>query len=167
MDADRHAKPHLGAGKVDPADLAEGAAHPHGRPARHLDVVLAPEQQQQRVAAELDQAAAVRVRDRQQVGEARLDRLRDLLRPLLAVLGEALGQLGEPRDVDEHDRAVDRPATPVRPLGEVVQQQPRHVGEDGVGVGGGTGRRDAHGRTIRVRRRSGHPAPPRRAERRR
>ena len=98
------------------------------------------------VAAELDQAAPVRVRDREQVRETSLDRLRDLLSAFLALLGEALRQLGEPRDVDEHDGAVDGPRASLGVLGELAQQQPRHVGGRGsasvVEVGGGRPRRD-------------------------
>ena len=52
--ADRHPQLDVRAGHLDPADLTERAPHPHGRRQRVRDVVLFLEQQQQRVAAELD-----------------------------------------------------------------------------------------------------------------
>ena len=65
------------------------------------------EQEQERVAAELQEAAAGSVRDLEQRLEAGADRVGDLLGADLAVAGEPLGHLGEPGDVDEEERPVD------------------------------------------------------------
>ena len=98
-----------------------------------------PWKSSRRASPNLIRTAPVRICDREQVRETSLDRLRDLLGAFLALLGEALRQLGEPRDVDEHDGAVDGPAVGV--LGELAQQQPRHEvagSASVVEVGGGT-----------------------------
>src|SRR3954451_10458 len=128
VDADRHAELEVrAAGQLDPANIPKCTAHPHRRTACVGDVVTVLEQEQQRVAAELDQAAIVGVRDRQQIRETRLDRVGDLLGPLPADLRELLGELREPRDIDEDDGAVDRPPQVVRGRGEVTQKNPWDV----------------------------------------
>ena len=129
--ADRHPQLDVRAGHFDPADLTQRPPHPHRRAAGVRHVIVFLEQQQQRVAAELDEAAVVGVGDRQQVGEAGLDRVRDLLGALLPHLRELLGQLREAGDVDEDDGALRRPPRRFGILGEVAQQDPGHVGRGG------------------------------------
>ena len=100
----------FGAGQVDPADVAQHVAHQHGGAACARRVALAVEPQQQRVAAELEQAAAALVGDR----EHRLK-----TRPIASVICSAPSRplrascsdsLREARDIDEDPHAAfERP----------------------------------------------------------
>ncbi len=110
MHALRHPQRDLRARHLDPADVAQHAAHQHCGATRARGVAVALEPQQQRVAAELEQAAR-RCRTRPQDRlEAASDRLGDLLRTLAALAREAFGQLREAGDVDERRGAVGGPA---------------------------------------------------------
>ena len=97
-----------GAG-VQPADVGEARLHAERGAGGALGVIGAGEEEEQRVAAELQQAAAGLVRDLEQRLEAGADRVGHLFGADLAVAGEPLGHLGEAGDVDEEQRAVDRP----------------------------------------------------------
>ena len=88
---------------------------------------VALEPQQQRVAAELEQAAAVLVGDQQNRLEAPADRVGDLLGALAALACEPLGQLREAGDVDEGGSALGGPAATVRILRQVLLKDPRHI----------------------------------------
>ncbi len=99
-----------------------------GAPAGPRDVRLALEQQQERVAAELEQRAAVGVGDGEERLEAAADRVGELLGPLPAAPArELLGQLGEAGDVDEHAGPVDDADRAVRRVREVAEQHARQV----------------------------------------
>ncbi len=139
MHALRHPQRHPGAGNVDPADVAQHAAHADRGAAGARRMVGILEPQQQRVAAELEQAGAVVVGDRQDRLEAAADHLGDLLGAFPALPGKPLGQLGEARDVDEGDRAVDRPPALVRMVDQVLLQDPRQVQAEAFGGGFGFG----------------------------
>ena len=130
--AHRHAQLDLGARQVDLADGPQGGAHPHGGRAGPSSVSLAREEQQQRVAAELEQAATVRVGDGEQLGEAGLDRLGDLFGALLPLAGQLLGQFREAGDVDEHDAALERPRGLVRRMRELTHEDPGDVRSERV-----------------------------------
>ena len=151
-----HLQRDLGVGQLDAADVVEDRAHHQRRVAGALDVGIPFEPEEQRVAAELEQAAAAVVGHLQDGLEALADDLGDLLRALLALAGELLGKLGEARDVDERRGALDRPAPGLRVVDQVLLQDPRNVEVDplgaafGVGRGGGRrgrlgGRRRGHG----------------------
>jgi hypothetical protein len=92
-------------------------------------VVVAGEEEQQRVAAELQEAATGLVRDLEQGLEAGPDGVGDLLGADLAVPGQALGHLGEAGDVDEEERAVDGLGQVIGRGGRPVQGQPGDVGQ--------------------------------------
>ena len=111
MHALRHPQRDLRPGDFDPADVAQHPAHQDGRATGARGVTLALEPQQQRVAAELEQAAAVVVGDEQDRLETAPDRLGDLLGALAALAGEPFGQLREPGDVHEDGGAVRGPAS--------------------------------------------------------
>ena len=125
--AHRHPQRGPRARRDDRARGAQRAAHPDGRAQRALGVRVALEEQQQRVAAELQQAAAVRVGDREQRGERGLDRLADPLRALRAEPGEPLGQLREAADVGEDQRARQHRDVRSGRLGQCPERDPRHV----------------------------------------
>ena len=76
-------------------------------PARALGVPLADEEQEQRVAAELEHVAAVALGDRDQLVEDGRDAADELLGAGLAVDREPLGERGEAGDVDRDERAVE------------------------------------------------------------
>jgi hypothetical protein len=142
---------------LDRAVRAQLIAHRHGARACSFGVSVAVEQEQQRVSAELQQAAALVVGDGEQTLEAASDRVGQLLRALAAAPPcEALGQLGETGHVDEHAGAVDGAHAALSLAGQELQHRARYVrfGPDG-----------RHARTLRAgrapisrRRRSGAPA---------
>ena len=100
---ERH-PPHRRRERAHPAQLRP---HPVGGRDRAEGMVVALEEQEQRVAPELDQAAAAGVRLGEQCPEGVTDDVRDLLGTDLALPGEALRHLREPRNVHEHHRPVD------------------------------------------------------------
>ncbi len=71
-------------------------------------VALAAEEEEQRVAAELEHVAAVPFGDPDQLVEDRRDLADELLGAGLAVGGETLRECGEAGDVDRDERAVER-----------------------------------------------------------
>lgn len=109
VQADGHPQHPPHAGDLDAAHLAQPLPHPDRRPAGPLDVQVAVEEQQQRVPAELHEAAAVVVRDAQQRREARVDRPDEELRALGPAARQPLREPGEPRAVGEEHRPRDRP----------------------------------------------------------
>ena len=150
VDADRHAQRRAGAGRGERAGGAQRAAHADRGAARALGVAVALEEQEQRVAAELQQAAAVRVGDLEQRGERAADRVADLLGALGADAGQPLGEPREARHVGEHQRARQRPHRGRRVVRELPDHRAREVGRQGPD--GGRGRDVApreHHRSLR------------------
>ena len=88
MQALRHPQRDLRIGQLDPPDLAQHRAHQHRRAARARRVAVAIEPEEQRVAAELEQAAAVVVGDREQRLEHASDHVGDLLGAFAALARE-------------------------------------------------------------------------------
>ena len=83
------------------------------------------EEQQQRVAAELDQTAAVLIGRGEQLAEHESDDVGDLLGSHPAEPGQPLRHLREARDVDEHHRAVDGLHAQVGLLDDPLDGEPR------------------------------------------
>ena len=127
MHALRHPQRDLRPGDFDPADVAQHAAHQDGRATGARGVTLALEPHQQRIAAELEQAAAVFVGDEQDRLETAPDRLGDLLGALAALAGEPFGQLREPGDVHEDGAAFRGPASGGRIVDQMLLEDPCHV----------------------------------------
>ena len=107
-----------------PSDRAQRPAHLERRARRARCVVVALVEQQQRVAAELEQAAALRVGDGEQRREGRVHDLGDLLRAGSAEAGEPLGHRREARDVDERERSVDLAPDRLGIVAEPLERQP-------------------------------------------
>ena len=107
--------------------LAQGGAHLDGRVAGLLGMVLALEEEEEGVAAELEQLTAPRRGDAQHRPEDPVERLDDLLGADPAPARELLGEGGEAGDVGEDERRVDD--APQRPGGVVVpgERQRRYV----------------------------------------
>ena len=114
MDAHRHAQLDRADRALGLADLLDRPLHVGGGAGGALGVALADEEQEQRVAAELEHVAAVPLGDRDQIVEDRRDALHELLGAGLAVDREPLGEGGEARDVDRDERAVDGPLRAAR-----------------------------------------------------
>jgi hypothetical protein len=72
-------------------------------------VRVADEEQEQRVAAELQHVAAVPLRHVDQLGEDRRDRADELLGALAALRRQPFRQRGEARDIDRDEGTVQFP----------------------------------------------------------
>src|ERR1700722_10425697 len=105
---------------------AEAAPHFKRGVARPELVLFSGEKQQERIATELDEAAAVVVRDVQQVDEAVADRRSELFGADLAVLSELLGEFRESRNVDEDERAFDGAVAKVGRCIDPLDDKARH-----------------------------------------
>ena len=90
-------------------------------------MAIALEKHQERVAAELQEAAAIRVGHLQHGREAGADGVGQVLGSLVATACEALRQAGETRHVDEDDRSRDTQQELLRGRCEMAQQNARHV----------------------------------------
>ena len=111
-------------GRLRSSDRSQRRAHLEGRARRSRGVIVTFVEQQQGVAAELEQTAALRIGDGEQGGEGRVHDLRDFLRPGSAETGELLGHRGEARDVDEGERAVDLAPHGLGIVAEPLERQP-------------------------------------------
>jgi hypothetical protein len=165
----RHLQHDLGAGQRDAAHARELVAHRERRAARALEVALAGVPQQQRVAAELEQAPAGVVGDRQDRAERAADEVGDLLGALAALRRQLLGQLGEPRNVDEDRGPLGAPAARAVAGGEAllqdardVEREPRRAGGGRQGLLGRAGfdHRGGGGRRAMINRSAGLSSPP-------
>ena len=128
--AGRHAQHDAPGGGVEPADVGEPGLHAERGAGGPLGVAGAGEEEEQRVAAELQEAAAGLVRDLEQRLEAGADRVGHLFGADLAVAGQALGHLGEARRCRRRAASRRRPGA-VRSGAEVgpVDGQPGDVRE--------------------------------------
>ena len=108
-----------------PADRPKRPAHLERRPSSPACVLLAVVEQQQRVAAELEEAAALRVGNAEERRERGIHHLGDLLGPCSAEARETLRHGGEARDVDECEGSLDLAPRCLGLVAEPLQRQPR------------------------------------------
>ena len=127
MHALRHPQRNRPIGHFDLSDRRQRVAHQHGRAACAHGVLVAVEPQQQRVSAELEEAATVRVRNREHRFEHVADRIGDLLGSDPASFGERFGQLREAGNIDESRRAFAGPRPLVRVGRQMLDEQSRHI----------------------------------------
>ena len=125
------------------ADRAQPPPHAEGRAGGPSRMVFPREEQEKSVSAELQQPAAVRVRELQQGRERRVHDVRDLLCACLAQAREPLGHGGEAGDVHERERSVDLDPAAVGVVAEPFERQPGNE-------------RDEFGRRGFIRRWGGH-----------
>ncbi len=92
------------------------AAHGDGGLGTEHGVVAAGEHQQQRVPSELEEAPTLVIGHPQHPREHVVEDLGQLLGSDATLAGEAFREGGEPGDVDETARAVDRPPQGTRRL---------------------------------------------------
>jgi hypothetical protein len=104
---DRHPQPDLPGVGDEAAAVAQGGSHRERCRRRTPLVLVAVVEQQQRVAAELEERSVVLVRVGEQPVEAGRDDVGHALRPGLAEPRQSLGELREAGDVDEDHRSVD------------------------------------------------------------
>ena len=151
FDPDRHAQRHADAGRGDRAGGPQRAAHPYCGAAGALAVPVALEEHEQRVAAELQQPAAVAVGDLEQRGERRADRVADPLGALGPHPRKPLRQLREAAHVGEHERPRQRPDRRPGIARELADHDPRKVRRQRVRVrvGRRRGARRSHPRSLR------------------
>ena len=133
MHSHRDAEHHEARRRLDPADGAQAEPHPDGRVRGERRVVVAGEQEQQRVAAELQETATRGVGDFEELLEARVDRVGDFFGADFAVTRQPLRHLGEAGDVGEHHGALDQPPGRTRVAdrrvgARPVEGQPRNIG---------------------------------------
>ncbi len=107
--------------------------HPDRRRGRALRVVVAAEEQQDGVAAELEQVGVMRVGPADELAERGVDHARDLLGALAAALRERLGQIGEAGDVGEDERPLEALGALRRRVAQPVDGHPRHERPQGIG----------------------------------
>jgi len=132
---DGHAQHDLGQPGGNPADLSQLAPHGNRRGAGPACVLGAVEPHRQRVTAELQQRAAVTAGDDQQLGEAEVDGVDELLGSLRADPGQPLGQPGEPGHVGEGHRALERLDPLLGRRGQTPKQEKGQVGLVCPGMG--------------------------------
>ena len=140
MDARRHPQLDRADGALGAADLLDRPLHVRRGAAGALGVAVAGEEEEQRVAAELEHVAAVALGDADQLVEDRRDAADELFGAGFAVDGEPLGERGEAGDVDRDERAVERPGARAVGLLAPAADQPREIGrERGLRCGLGPG----------------------------
>ncbi len=107
VDPDRHAQGDEAGAGPDPADGAQRPLHRRRGPRGPNRVVLPVEEEQDRVATPFHEPGAVVVGRRQQLGEAGVQRVVELLGSHFPLAGQALRHLREARDVDEGEGPAD------------------------------------------------------------
>ena len=107
VNADRHAQLDRPDGALLSTDLLDRPLHVRRGAGGPLGVAVAEEEEEERVAAELEHVTTVPLGHGDQIVEDRRDPLHELLGAGLAVDGESLGQSGEPGDIDRDEGGVD------------------------------------------------------------
>ena len=133
VDPRMHAQLHGPRRGARPSDRAENAPHAEARACGANRVAGAVVQEEQGVAAELEQAAAVGVRDVEEGRERRVHDVRDLFGARLAEVRELLRHRREAGDVDECDRR--RRARTRQSVRLVAQPLERQAGDERDKIG--------------------------------
>ena len=107
VEAGVHLQLNRAGGRLRSSDRSQRRPHLERRTRCSRGVIVTLVEQQQGVAAELEQAAALCIGHREQSSEGRVHHLRDLFGAGSTEAGELLGHRGESRDVDERERALD------------------------------------------------------------
>ena len=128
MHALRHLQRDARIGQLDAPHIFEHRAHQHGRSTGAIDVIVAVEPQQQSVAAEFQQSAAVLIGDKEDRLEAVADRVSDLLGAFPSFARQLLGELRKARDVDDDRGAFGDPASAVRIVDQMLLDSAGYVG---------------------------------------
>ena len=103
VDAGRHPQLDVPGRARRGSDLLDRPLHVRCRSARSSGMSVADEQQEERVASELEDVSAVPLGRLDQAGEDSRDGADELFRALSTLFRQALGQRGEARDVHGHE----------------------------------------------------------------
>ena len=114
------------------ADRTERASHLECRPCRPRCVTLIVVEEKERVTAELEQPAALGVRDVEQRLEGRVHHFGDLFRTCPALARKAFGHRGEAGDVDERQGSLELEPVPLGTVLEPLQGEPRNERDEVV-----------------------------------
>ena len=125
--ADGHPERQRPAREVQPADAVDRSLHLPGGAAGAALVLGSVEQEEQRVAAPLEEARAPVVRLVEQRAEHAVEGVAHQLGADLALAGEPLAERGEAGDVDEDEGAVELHVELIRVAPKPVDDQPRDV----------------------------------------
>ncbi len=115
---------------VERSQRGERVAHPPGRGAGPSGMGLAGEEEEQRVAAELDEPAAELVGDREEAAEGRAHHVGHLFGAEAALRREPLRHRGEAGHVDERHRPVQRAMALLRGVAQPLERDARQIGDD-------------------------------------
>ena len=126
--ANRHPQPDRPAARLQPAFTADHRLHLDCGAAGTADVLVALEQQEDRVSPPLDHSRPVIVSGGDQVPEQGVDQPRHLLGPDLPDGREHLRHPRESGDVGEHQRAVERAVPGFRLVAQPVGYERGHEG---------------------------------------
>ena len=146
--ADGHLESHGAGGGREAAHAGERLLHADRGGRGALLVVDPAKEQQDGVAAELEEIGVLGVRRRDELGKRRVENEGDLLGTLPAAPGQLLGELREARDVGEHERALEGARLRPRLVAQPVGRDPRNERSQRVGRGPRTGGR-AHVSNLR------------------
>ena len=133
MDADRHLQTDGPGRGGAPPHPRQRVLHSHCCRGRAQRMILAAEEQQNGVAAELEQVGMVRVGLPDQLGEGGVDHTGDLLGALAPALRERLGQIREAGDIGEHERSREALRLLAGRLAQPVDGDPRHERAQRIG----------------------------------
>ena len=114
----------------------------------------AVEEEQERVAAPLEQPRSPVVRLVEQRPEDAVECVPHQLRADLPLTREQLRERCEPRDIDERERAFDREVASLRVVPGPLDQQPRHIRLQHLGLTLEDGKLDEQGHRLSL------PIPP-------
>src|SRR5688500_11035714 len=106
VEAGMHFQLNRAGGRLRSSDRSQRRPHLECRTRCSCGVIVTLVEQQQSVAAELEEATALRIGNGEQGGEGRVHHLCDFLGTGSAEAGKPLGHCGESRDVDERERAL-------------------------------------------------------------
>jgi hypothetical protein len=122
-----HAQRRRARARLRTRDLPQRDPHPVQRPRRVRLVVLAVEEEQERVAAELEDSATVLVGHLEEARQRGVHDPRQLLGTRPAEPGQALRELREAGDVHERRRALHREHALVGPTARPFNDQSREI----------------------------------------
>ncbi len=126
-DPDGHPQRDGTARHAQASDPVDRALHLPGGARRPCLVLRTVEEEEKRVAAPFQQARPPLVRFVEESPEHVVQRVPQQLCADLPALRESLGERGEPRDVDEGERAFDRAVQRVRRVSHPLDLKPRYI----------------------------------------
>jgi hypothetical protein len=123
-----------GSAQLDPADRGGGASdlgkspvHAQRSPSGAATMVWTIEEQQQRVTAPLEKVGALVLGTHEQLAEDGVEQVAQLLSAFPAPSSQALGEWGEPGDVEQQQASIDDSVGRAWLSSGPSGQQPRHV----------------------------------------